>query len=43
VQYLMTHRSTNGHEWATLHRREIQANWEKMKAGKPLERIAPLE
>jgi hypothetical protein len=30
-------------EWAKLHRREIQANWEKMKAGKPLERIAPLE
>lgn len=30
-------------EWATLHRREIQANWEKMKAGKPLEHIAPLE
>lgn len=30
-------------EWATLHRREIQANWEKMKAGQPLERIAPLE
>src|SRR3990172_1880755 len=30
-------------EWAKLHRREIQANWEKMKAGKPLEHIAPLE
>ncbi len=30
-------------EWASLHRPEIQANWEHMKAGRPLERIAPLE
>jgi len=30
-------------EWARLHRAELQANWEKMKARKPLERIAPLE
>ena len=30
-------------EWVTLHRREIQANWEKMKVGRPLDRIAPLE
>jgi hypothetical protein len=30
-------------EWARLHRAELEANWSKMKAGKPLERIAPLE
>jgi hypothetical protein len=30
-------------EWASLHRREIEANWERMKAGRPLERIAPVE
>jgi hypothetical protein len=30
-------------EWARLHRAELEANWAKMKAGKPLERIAPLE
>ena len=30
-------------EWTTLHRGDIQANWGKMKAGMPLERIAPLE
>lgn len=30
-------------EWASLHRPELEANWEKMKAGRPLERIAPLE
>ncbi len=30
-------------EWASLHRRELDANWENMKAGRPLERIAPLE
>ncbi len=30
-------------EWASLHRRELEANWEKMKAGRPLEGIAPLE
>ena len=30
-------------EWALLHRRELEANWENMKAGRPLERIAPLD
>jgi hypothetical protein len=30
-------------EWASLHRREIEANWEHMKAGRTLERIPPLE
>ena len=30
-------------EWAALHRRELEANWENMKAGRPLERIAPLD
>ena len=30
-------------EWAVLHQAELQANWEQMKAGQPLNRIAPLE
>jgi hypothetical protein len=30
-------------DWARLHRPELQANWAKMKARKPLDRIAPLE
>lgn len=30
-------------EWAALHRREIEANWERMKAGRALNRIPPLE
>ena len=30
-------------DWATLHRAEIQANWERMKAGRSLEKIEPLE
>lgn len=30
-------------EWANLHRAELEANWESMKAGQPLERIEPLE
>ena len=30
-------------EWASLHRHELEANWENMKAGRPLERIAPLQ
>lgn len=30
-------------EWARLHRTELETNWSKMKAGRPLERIAPLE
>ena len=29
-------------QWAALHRRELEANWGKMKAGRPLERIEPL-
>ena len=29
-------------DWAILHRTEIQANWERMKAGRPLEKIEPL-
>lgn len=28
--------------WAQLHRAELDANWAKMKAGQPLEAIAPL-
>jgi hypothetical protein len=28
--------------WATLHRRELDANWEAVRAGRPLERIEPL-
>ena len=30
-------------EWATLHSAELEANWVSAKAGKPLERISPLE
>ena len=30
-------------EWASLHRREIKANWENMKRGRPMESIGPLE
>jgi len=30
-------------EWAGLHRSELEANWENMKVGRPLERIEPLE
>lgn len=29
-------------DWAQLHRTELEANWEKMKAGRPLESIEPL-
>ena len=29
-------------EWAGLHRRELETNWENMKAGRPLDRIEPL-
>jgi hypothetical protein len=28
--------------WAELHHVELQANWERMKAGRPLESIEPL-
>ena len=30
-------------EWARLHRGEIEANWQNMKLGRPLQRVAPLE
>jgi hypothetical protein len=30
-------------EWASLHRAQIEANWARMKAGEPLEKIEPLE
>jgi len=30
-------------DWAQLHRGELAGNWAKMKAGQPLETIAPLE
>lgn len=30
-------------EWATLHRRELEDNWESMKRGHPLGRIEPLQ
>jgi hypothetical protein len=30
-------------QWATRHRRELEANWASMKAGRPLERIEPLQ
>jgi len=30
-------------QWAGLHRVELEANWVKMKAGRPLDRIPPLE
>jgi hypothetical protein len=30
-------------EWAILHRSELDANWANMKAGKPLDKIPPLE
>jgi hypothetical protein len=29
--------------WALLHRAELAANWAYMKAGKPLDKIPPLE
>ena len=30
-------------EWASLHRRELESDWENMKRGRSLERIEPLE
>lgn len=30
-------------EWAIAHRQELESNWANMKAGRSLERIAPLE
>jgi len=28
--------------WASVHRQELQANWKRMKGGRPLEGIEPL-
>jgi len=30
-------------EWAGAHRPELEANWERMKTGRALERIEPLD
>lgn len=30
-------------EWSLAHRAELDANWNRTKAGEPLERIAPLD
>ena len=30
-------------EWATTHHADLEANWSRLKAGAPLERIAPLD
>jgi hypothetical protein len=30
-------------EWARHHRPELEANWRNIKAGRPLERIEPLD
>ena len=30
-------------EWAALHRQELRADWERARAGTPLESIAPLD
>jgi hypothetical protein len=30
-------------DWASLHRREIEGNWKKMKGGHPLDKIEPLQ
>jgi hypothetical protein len=30
-------------EWALSHRKELESNWRRVKAGEPLERIEPLE
>lgn len=30
-------------EWSLARRSELEANWERAKAGEPLERIAPLD
>ena len=29
-------------EWATLHRAELEADWQRARDGQPLERIPPL-
>jgi hypothetical protein len=30
-------------EWALAHERELEANWQRLQAGEPLEMISPLE
>ena len=30
-------------QWAVLHRAELEANWTRMKAGRPLDKIPPLD
>jgi Domain of unknown function (DUF4160) len=30
-------------QWAASHRKDLERNWEKMKEGRTLEKIAPLE
>ena len=30
-------------DWAIAHRVELEANWDRVKVGEPLERIAPLD
>jgi hypothetical protein len=30
-------------DWALAHRVELEANWDRMKAGEALERVAPLD
>jgi hypothetical protein len=30
-------------EWTLAHQAELEANWNRVKAGQPLERIAPLD
>jgi len=30
-------------DWAALHRGELESNWDRMKAGRPLDRIEPLQ
>ena len=30
-------------EWSLVRRAELEANWSRIKAGEPLERVAPLD
>jgi hypothetical protein len=30
-------------QWAVRHRAELEANWTRMKAGRPLDKIPPLD
>jgi len=50
IETLATHRGSlprRAHsltlEWASLHRNELWANWERARRGEPLEEIEPLE